>query len=189
MLADHAVWQGFSMIVVRSISPQEGMLYKQLRLGALEDAPDAFSPTWEEISQHDDNYWINAANRINADPDFELLVAERHGAPVGLVSGQVDSKGVGHIGAMWVAPAARSAGVGKRLLESVIDFLWMRKAIEIRLTVTENNANAAALYRRCGFEFTGRKWPLRAGSTLMNLEMVLKPAAPVTETDPASRGR
>jgi ribosomal protein S18 acetylase RimI-like enzyme len=89
------------------------------------------------------------------------------------VSGKVDDKAVGHIGAMWASPDVRGKGVGKRLLLGVVEYLKQQGCQTIELTVTESNEAAISLYRSIDFQFTGNAEPLRAGSPLMNLEMQL----------------
>jgi len=148
------------------------MLLKKLRLGALKDSPDSFSPTFEETCQHDDEYWLRAAERIAENSDFDILIAEDDGSAIGLVSGQADNEGIGHIGAMWVAPEGRGKGTGRKLLDGVMDFLTARQCSTIKLTVTETNDAAISMYKGAGFEFTGNDEPLREGSSLKNLEMI-----------------
>lgn len=161
-----------SGITIRSLGADEGMLLKKLRLGALKDSPDSFSPTFEETCQHDDEYWLRAAERIAESHDFDILIAEGDGPVMGLVSGQVDKERTGHIGAMWVAPEGRGKGAGRKLLDGVMDFLMAKQCNIIKLTVTETNDAAISMYKRVGFEFTGNDEPLRAGSSLKNLEMI-----------------
>ena len=161
------------MINIRSLAADEGLLFKELRLGALRESPDAFSPTYEDTSRHHDDYWHNAARSIANSSTVEILIAECDDAAVGLVSGQVDKKGVGHIGAMWASPDVRGRGVGKQLLLGVVEFLKQQGCQIIELTVTETNDAALNMYRGIGFELTGNAEPLRASSPLMNLEMRL----------------
>ncbi|HJL60721.1 MAG TPA: hypothetical protein QF517_02100 [Pseudomonadales bacterium] len=44
------------MISIRTLQANEGLLLKKLRLSALQESPDAFSPTYDETSIHDDDY-------------------------------------------------------------------------------------------------------------------------------------
>ena len=158
-------------MTTRALRADEGMLLKRLRLDALKESPDSFSPTWEEVSAHDDDYWVAAAQRIAGSPDIEIFIAEDEGEPVGLVSGEVDSEGVGHIGAMWASPMVRGKGVGRQLMNTVMTFLVQRGCTRVELSVTETNRVAINLYRNLGFHFTGLEVPLREGSNLMNLTM------------------
>jgi ribosomal protein S18 acetylase RimI-like enzyme len=154
---------------VRRLEAGEWQLLRELRLRALRDAPDAFSPRVEDVEREPDAYWQQGAKSSGGD-HVDLLVAELAGRPVGLASATC-AGAVGYIGAMWVDPTARGSGVGRRLLTAARDALVARGCRRLELTVTETNAAAIALYRSFGFEPTGDWKPLRDGSTLRNLTM------------------
>ncbi|HKI74392.1 MAG TPA: GNAT family N-acetyltransferase [Pseudomonadales bacterium] len=147
------------------------MLLKRLRLAALKDSPNSFTPTFEEISLHGDDFWHDTARQIAENPQLEVFVADDAGEGVGLVSGEVDDEGVGHIVAMWASPVVRGKGVGRLLMNAVTEFLRDNDCDRIELSVTETNQVAINLYKSMGFVFTGQEVPLREGSDLMNLTM------------------
>jgi len=153
------------------LAADEGPLLQRLRIAALTESPDAFSPTAAEARSHDAGYWQRAAERLAASADFVMFTARVGGEGLGLASAQRDAAGVGHIGAMWVDPQLRRKGAGARLFDTAVAFLRNRGCVEIRLSVTETNAPAIALYRSRGFELTGESEPLRAESPLRNLMM------------------
>jgi ribosomal protein S18 acetylase RimI-like enzyme len=165
------------VITVRSLAAGEGLLLKGLRLNALQESPDAFSPTFETASLHDDDYWNQSAIKTVASAQFDIFIAELDGQPVGLVSGLVSGNSnetqTGHIGMMWADPGVRGSGVGKQLLNHVMNYLEEFGCLTIKLTVTETNQGAINLYQSVGFVFTGYDVPLREGSTLQNREMRL----------------
>lgn len=154
--------------MITRLEADEWALFRTLRLAALEDTPDAFSPTHAETERHGADYWMRAARRFAVEPDRVLLIARPE---LGLMSAVRDDHGVGHIGAMWVAPAARGRGLGAALLDAGLRFLEERGVTVVELSVTETNTGAMALYRSRGFECTGESEPLRAGSPLANLFM------------------
>jgi ribosomal protein S18 acetylase RimI-like enzyme len=144
---------------------------KRLRIGALTESPDSFSPTAASALAHDDAYWQRGAQRAADSPDFEMFIVRRGGHGLGLGSAGRDEHGVGHIGAMWVDPSLRGHGVGARLFDACVEFLRRRGCASIELSVTETNAPAIALYQSRGFVLTGTFEPLRDGSPLKNLFM------------------
>jgi ribosomal protein S18 acetylase RimI-like enzyme len=144
---------------------------KRLRITALTESPDSFSPTAASALAHDDAYWQRGAQRAAESPDFEMFIVRRDGHGLGLASAGRDEHGVGHIGAMWVDPALRGHGVGARLFDTVVAFLRGRGCAQVELSVTETNAPAIALYQSRGFVLTGEFEPLREGSPLKNLFM------------------
>ena len=144
---------------------------KRLRITALTESPDSFSPTAESARAHDDDYWRRAAQRAAESTDFELFIVRRGGEGLGLASAQRDANGIGHIGAMWVDPVLRGHGIGARLFDAAVSFLRDQGCVRIELSVTQTNAAAIALYQSRGFALTGESEPLRPGSPLKNLFM------------------
>ena len=158
------------MSEIRALREDEWSLLRELRLRALRDSPDAFSPLAEDVAREADDYWQRGA-RSFASPHAALLIAERDGRAVGLVSATA-AAGTGYIGAMWLEPAARGSGLGRALLDAACAKLRERGCGRLALTVTETNAAAIQLYQSAGFALTGESKPLRPGSPLRNLEMV-----------------
>ena len=144
---------------------------KRLRIAALTESPDSFSPTAESARAHDDAYWRRGAQRAATAEGFKLFIVRRDGEGLGLASAQRDENGVGHIGAMWVDPVLRGRGVGARLFDTVVTYLRGIHCAMIELSVTETNTAAIALYQSRGFVLTGQSEPLRPGSPLANLFM------------------
>jgi ribosomal protein S18 acetylase RimI-like enzyme len=158
-------------IEIVALGADEGPLLQRLRIAALTESPDAFSPTAAEALSHDEVYWQRAAERAASNADFELFTARISGEGLGLASAQRDAAGIGHIGAMWVDPRLRGRRAGARLFDTAVAFLRERGCNDIRLSVTETNAAAIALYQSRGFVLTGEAEPLRPGSSLRNLMM------------------
>jgi ribosomal protein S18 acetylase RimI-like enzyme len=159
------------MAAVRELREGEWSLLRELRLRALRDSPDAFSPLAEDVAREADDYWQRGARAFATGGQASLLVAEHEGRAVGLVSATA-AGGTGYIGAMWIEPAARGTGLGRALLDAACAALRARGCARLTLTVTETNAAAIALYESAGFALTGESKPLRPGSPLRNLEMV-----------------
>ena len=76
-----------------------------------------------------------------------LLLAERDGLPVGTAAGGRYGD-VGWVGLVFVAPAARSAGLGRALASAVAGRLERDGCRALRLTATEL---ARPTYERLGF--------------------------------------
>lgn len=56
-----------------------------------------------------------------------------------------------------VAPAAQRAGIGQRLLDTLVDEARRRSCTRLFLEVAADNAPAQMLYQRNGFETTARR--------------------------------
>ncbi|HSK05387.1 MAG TPA: dihydropteroate synthase [Kofleriaceae bacterium] len=152
-------------VALRQLRPEDWRLWRDLRLRALADAPDAFAETLAEARARDDAGWqALAAPR----PHVVQLVAERGGAPAGMAVAVIDldDPARANLYAMWVAPEARGAGLGRALVDAALRWTRGRAALELSLQVTEGNEPARALYEGCGFRDTGRREALRGGGGL-----------------------
>ena len=154
--------------MIDALRAEEWMLLRDLRLAALSESPDAFSPTAEETSRLTESDWRTSADRFASRPSAAMLIAR---PADGLMSAVADDQGVGHIGAMWVSPEARRKKLGSALLDRGIEFLQRAGCATIELSVTETNFTARRLYGSRGFVLTGESEPLRISSPLANLFM------------------
>jgi GNAT superfamily N-acetyltransferase len=166
---------------IRTFAGDEWRLYRDLRLRALADSPDAFGSTLVEEAGRPDAEW---ARRLASSADVRVnlpLVAEIRGQLVGLAWGRIDTSNpeVAALYQMWVAPPHRGRGVGEKLLEAVIAWATAQNAISLDLGVTCGDSPARRLYERAGFKPMGEPQPLRTGSTLLAqpMRLALKDAA------------
>jgi ribosomal protein S18 acetylase RimI-like enzyme len=128
--------------------------YRALMLRAYADAPDAFTATPEERAAKPISWWSKRlhdpdglSTTLGAFDDTELV-----GAVTVEFSQRPKTRHKGHVIGMYVAPHARSLGVGRALLENAIAFVKARSDITVlTLTVTQGNEDAIALYRKLGF--------------------------------------
>jgi ribosomal protein S18 acetylase RimI-like enzyme len=145
---------------------------RDTRLRALADAPDAFATTHAEARQRPDAWWIDWARRSAEAETQAMYLAWLDGRAVG-IAGAFDDNGTWHVISMWVDPAERGRGIGRRLLDAVVAFASARGARELILGVTDGNVAARALYERYGFVDDGGAEQLRSNPSLMLREMRL----------------
>ena len=98
-------------------------------------------------------------NSIASELDNRLscwLVAEQNESVVGYVGSQsvLDAADMMNIA---VAPEYRKQGIGKALIEALMEYLRQKKVIALLLEVRVSNASAIALYQKMGFEQVGRR--------------------------------
>jgi dihydropteroate synthase len=153
------------VIRVRVVEPAESPTWRDLRLRALADSPDAFGETLANASTRDETAWV----RFTApDPTRVVLFAEQAGAPIGMAVGRIapEDPHRAHLYAMWVAPEARRSGAGRGLVDAVKRWARLAGASSLFLRVTERAPEAHAMYRTLGFVATGETEPLRDGSSI-----------------------
>jgi ribosomal protein S18 acetylase RimI-like enzyme len=137
------------------LGPDDWERARALRLAALADAPDAF---WSTLAEEVDDPEQRWRDRLARD-DATTLVARRTGEDVGLVVVAPDHHEPTSAGlvSVWVAPAARRHGVGRRLVRAGIEVARATGAPRLLLDVGDHNEAAVALYHSLGFRPTGRR--------------------------------
>lgn len=160
--------------VIRPIQPREGAALRDIRLRAIRDTPDAFAVSLADTLAQTAEGWTAWATR-NASGDASIMyVAEDAGTWIGMAGGMRDTSGseeVAYLISMWVDPAHRGRGLGRRLVERVVGWAGDRGLRRIELWVTAHNTAAIALYARCGFRETGESQPLPSDVALIELKM------------------
>jgi ribosomal protein S18 acetylase RimI-like enzyme len=134
-------------VQLRVLSPDDWELWRDTRLRALADSPDAFGSTWAEWQFADEDRW---RQRLAAVP-FNVVAVVGDQA-VGQASGtQLDGEQRVELISMWVAPSARGSGVADALLAAVKNYAERVGAIAVRLSVRRLNERAIGMYQRASF--------------------------------------
>ncbi len=151
---------------IAQLRPDDWAVFRELRIAALSDAPDAFGSTLEaELRLGEPEWRAKLAARV------QLVAREPDGRVLGTVGASRDGDAIDLV-SMWVAPVARGRGIGAALVARVIDHAREAGCHRIQLAVTEGNAAAERLYARSGFVRTGMAQPVRPGEPRNELEMV-----------------
>jgi ribosomal protein S18 acetylase RimI-like enzyme len=163
---------------VRFATAADWRAWRDLRLRALADSPDAFGSTYErELAFGEDDWRARAAGAAQdgplrpGDPGPAVLALAGE-EPIGLGAGYCDLPGWLHVVAMWTAPAWRGRHVGERVVRLLAGWAAER-GLRLHLDVETTNVAARRLYERCGFIATGQTRPLREGSERSAERMVL----------------
>jgi len=164
------------MPAIRTLFPADWPLYRDLRLAALAESPEAFGSTLAEEAARPDDAWSArlAAPALGDYRHARPFVAELDGTPVGLAWVKLDTPdaAAASLYQVWVAPQARGQGVGAALLDAAIAWARARRATALHLGVTAGDGAAARLYLRAGFVDVGAP-ELRPGTDLSEQAMVL----------------
>jgi DNA-binding MarR family transcriptional regulator len=84
-------------------------------------------------------------------PAGVFVVARLCGQPLGCGALKVKDRNIGEIKRMWVSPAARGLGVGRRILEKLEALAREFGLNVLRLETNRTLQEAQALYRKCGY--------------------------------------
>jgi ribosomal protein S18 acetylase RimI-like enzyme len=149
---------------IRRARPAQWVTYRQLRLTALADSPQAFSSTLAGEQVLAGELWRGRLDSATA----ASFLAWQDDRPVGMATGKIDDPddefavpGAWQLVGMWVAPEARGTGVADGLVEQVAAHALSAGAASLVLWVTEINGRARAFYRRAGFGPTGARQLVR----------------------------
>lgn len=144
------------MTTIRQLVPADLPAFRVIRLQALRRHPEAFSSSYEEESVYQ---LADFSRFIPTEPPNVGFGAFAGDALVGMASLRVESRLKTHhkgtlIG-VYVEPAHRRGGTARALVTAVLDSARAAGLDGLRLSVTEGNANAEALYASLGFRRYG----------------------------------
>lgn len=162
------------VVAVRKLRPDDWELFRDIRLRALRDCPDAFGSTLAREQRFTEEDWrrqLSGPTVVIEDPD-----------PVS-VGGTFDRDGLAHVWGMWTDPAHRRRGHAHRVLSALL-----APGQNAVLHVNIDNFAARGVYERYGFEGTGVLEPLRPGSEQQIELMVLAPSCSRSLANPNDEG-
>jgi ribosomal protein S18 acetylase RimI-like enzyme len=162
------------MVTLEPISPANALVFKAVRLRALQTDPPAFGSTYAKDAAFPDEEWFRRSVRWSSEGSMAWLAFEGK-TPCGLVAcyREEEHPNRAHIVSMWVDPASRRSGVGRALIQSVKDWAIARGLGELKLMVTSVNSGAIRFYEQLGFQKTGVTGPYPNDPAVIEYEMVL----------------
>jgi ribosomal protein S18 acetylase RimI-like enzyme len=135
-------------ITIRRLPPADAARYREIRLEALRLAPDAFGSTFAAENAQPHEFF--AARLENSGVFAAFAGAEIVGMAAFFANRGPKDSHRGHLVGMYVRAAARRRGVGRRLVEAVIEYA--RRHVEIlELRVVSSNEGARRLYQSLDF--------------------------------------
>lgn len=152
-------------ITVRQFAPSEWRQYRNTRLQALKDSPDAFGSLYETTRLLPDNEWISRLAGISQNRDLPLAgLVEAEFAGMAWARFDNPEEKVAYLYQMWVSPLFRGSGLARNLLTTAMQWATLHGARAMILGVTCGDTPARKLYESAGFEPIGVPEPLRPGS-------------------------
>jgi GNAT superfamily N-acetyltransferase len=141
---------------VRQLRSAEFERWRDLRLRALRDSPNAFGTRYDDELGRPLSSWRERARDLAAGGARVMFVVdtgEEHLA--GCAGAYTEADGTPRVISMWVAPEIRMQGAGGDLLRNLADWARQRDASRLTLMVVRGNSPATALYETFGFRPTG----------------------------------
>ncbi len=161
------------MIAIERITRGNLPLFKLVRLNALGESPFAFGSTYAREAAFTDSEWLARLERWNGEKGVGFLAVDG-GMGCGIAGALLDLEDPtrAQLVSMWTAPAQRRHGVGKLLVDAVVDWAKSRRIKTLTLMVVSTNGPAIRFYERLGFAKTGRTEPYPNDLALIEYEMV-----------------
>jgi ribosomal protein S18 acetylase RimI-like enzyme len=140
---------------IRRLAAADAAAYRALRLRALRENPEAFTSSFEEENARPP---AESAQRLSS--GVRIWGAfDQQGVLVGMVGLDPElrpkNRHKAHVVAMYVAPEAGRRGIGRALLDALVQDARASGLELLVLTVTEGNAGATRLYESMGFRSFG----------------------------------
>ena len=128
------------------INSDDWNVFRDVRLRAVKDCPQAFALSEKELVVKTEEYWSRAF--LNS----KNFIAEQDGNEIGSIRLFKDVDGTWSVGSMWVEDGSRNKGVGYKLLLQVLHTAEEMKIQYLELGVNSVLNDAISLYRRIGFK-------------------------------------
>ena len=146
-------------IRVRVLDQDEWATYRDVRLRALRESPEAFVASAEEEEALEDQYWKDRMVRSRR------ILAQDGDEVVGVVSvgtgHRTNIPGAGELFGLWVEPPRRGSGVARRLMEKAATVGRQVGLKQLVYWVGTDNGRAVAFASSFGFRPTDDRRPMR----------------------------
>lgn len=150
-----------SELSVRPLGEEDWQQYRDTRLTALRESPEAFVATVAEEEAFDEDFWRVRMNRSSR------LIANRDGAPLGIVSvgrASNDNPKTSELFGLWVSPEARGSGVASALVRAGANLAREQGQTQLAYWVGSDNGRGVAFASGFGFRPTADRRPMRIKS-------------------------
>ncbi|BDS07448.1 N-acetyltransferase [Oceaniferula spumae] len=144
------------MITCRRAEQDDAALFREVRLRALKDSPEAFGSTYENALERDIDSWREQIQSTVSSVNRNTQFAFDGELCVGIAAlYREEGADTGDIIMMWVSPEARGSGAAPLLISNLMDWASAVGMSEVLLNVTDSNERAIQFYLNYGFVSTG----------------------------------
>ncbi len=149
-----------SSITIVSLPLSRWEEYKNIRLEALKHEAHAFGARYSEAKTKPDEEWIQRVTAAEKEDKDIMLFAQDKGKLVGMIGAYFNKSeenlGIGYIWGVYVNKQYRKKGIGKRLMEEIIERLKKMPTVKrIKLMVNQQQKSAVRLYQTFGLTIVG----------------------------------
>jgi GNAT superfamily N-acetyltransferase len=144
---------GMNDISVRVLQEDDWQAYREVRLAALRESPEAFLATYAEEALRPEEYWRSRMVQAHR------LLAIRDGEPVGVASVDMieGAPQSADFHDLWVTADARNTGVASRLVQIAVDQAIRDGCSQLYYWVSTENGRAIGFAINAGFRLTSER--------------------------------
>jgi RimJ/RimL family protein N-acetyltransferase len=143
-----------SQVIIREAAPTDAVPFRELRLGALQDSPVAFSADYQRNLSQPLKHW---EDMLAMQPDEStIFLAEHDGKLIAMTGiargGSPKTRHSAWVWGVYVKPEWRGLHIAGELMHSCLSWAKARNIVIAKLGVAAVNTSAIHCYERCGFE-------------------------------------
>ncbi|MBI3486243.1 GNAT family N-acetyltransferase [Candidatus Daviesbacteria bacterium] len=151
-----------NILEIVQLTPSDWQKYKELRLRALKENPEAFGQTLEDALSMSDEKWKQRLAKAAEGINYWIFFAKLDNELVGMVSAREtnppDLNPTVKIQGVFVASEARNKGIGRKLISHLLTEIRKNpKWQKARLNVFSSQTQALSFYQSLGFEIKEKK--------------------------------
>ncbi|MGJ8677012.1 MAG: GNAT family N-acetyltransferase [Akkermansiaceae bacterium] len=144
------------MITTRRAEKNDGLLFRDIRLRAVKDSPEAFGSTLESMVNRDFNSWKEQIESTVSSTNRNTQFAFDGKRCIGVAAlYREEGTETGGLIMMWVSPEYRGTGVAGIVVCNLLAWAKEVGMSDVYLDVTASNTRARRFYENCGFVSTG----------------------------------
>ena len=163
------------MITCRRATKDDVKLFKDVRLMALKDSPEAYGSTYESAVRRDHESWKDQLWGTTAGADRNTLFAFDGDRCIGIAALYREPSALsGDLIMMWVAPEYRGSAAASALVQNLLCWAKDSGFSAVSLNVTDTNARAIRFYKNQGFHPTGEEVEVDSQRNLRGIRMTRK---------------
>jgi RimJ/RimL family protein N-acetyltransferase len=156
---------------IRILTQEDWEIWKQLRLDALQNAPENFGSSYEEECNFSE---VDFQNQLQQSTVFGVIIHKKLVSCAGFyVLNKHKMKHRGLIWGMYTQPAHRGQGIASSVLRAIIDHAKLH-VMQLHITCVTTNFAAMALYQKHGFTLYGTEpRALKIGDTFFDEHLMV----------------
>lgn len=156
---------------IRLLAEQDSQVWKQLRLEALQNAPESFASSYEEEVNYFDDHWKTSLQKSDIFGAFidDVLIATA--GFYRLITLKTKHRGV--LFGMYTTPKHCGKCIASHLIEAVINHA-KSQVVQIHLACVTTNMPAIKLYQKHNFKIYGTEpSALKIGDAFFNEHLMV----------------